>query len=43
MDKKAKQILFKTFWSSSGWTDNRETPKEDYEYAISKGMMFHPV
>ena len=43
MDKKAKQILFKTYWSSSGWTENKVTPKEDYEYALFKGLMFNPI
>ena len=42
MDKKAKDILFKTFWKS-GWIDNPKTSKEDFEYAKSKGMMFDPI
>lgn len=41
MDKKAKQILLKTFWSSQGW---KERPSHysgaDFEYAKSKGLMF---
>lgn len=41
MDKKAKQMLMKTFWSSQGW---KERPGQysgaDFEYAKSKGLMF---
>ena len=43
MDKKAKQILFKTFWSPTGWTENRNPTSEDFAYAKSKGLMFDPV
>jgi len=43
MDKKAKQILFNTFWSSAGWTKNRNATSEDFEYAKSKGLMFDAV
>jgi len=43
MDKKAKQILFKTFWSTTGWTENRNVTNEDFEYAKSKGLMFDSV
>jgi len=43
MDREAKQILFKTYWSSSGWTENRDINKEDFEYAKSKGLMFDPL
>ena len=45
MDKKAKDILFKTYWTSAGWTDRetRKTDLEDFEYAKSKGLMFDPI
>ncbi|WP_291865066.1 hypothetical protein [Maribacter sp.] len=44
IDKKAKQILFKSFWKN-GWIDskNRQISKEDFEYAKSKGLMFEPL
>lgn len=42
MDKKAKSILFKTYWSSAGWISEhkRTITPEDFEYAKSKGVMF---
>ncbi|WP_232699165.1 hypothetical protein [Brevibacillus daliensis] len=41
MDKKAKQILMKTFWSSQGWKDRPYNfSGTDFEYAKSKGLMF---
>nr|WP_319573436.1 hypothetical protein [uncultured Draconibacterium sp.] len=40
MDKKAKEILFSTFWSSSGWKGEKKLEKFDFEYAKSKGLMF---
>ncbi|NRQ54992.1 hypothetical protein [Brevibacillus sp. HD1.4A] len=44
MDKKAKQILLKTFWSSQGWKDRPYVYEgEDFVYAKSKGMMFDPL
>ena len=45
MDKKAKNILFKTYWSSTGWIseDNRKIELEDFDYAKEKGLMFEPV
>ena len=45
MDKKAKDILFKTYWTSAGWTDRetRKTDLEDFEYAKSMGLMFDPI
>jgi hypothetical protein len=45
MDKKAKEILFKTYWTSGGWTDkdSRHTDPKDFEYAKSKGLMFDPI
>lgn len=44
MDKKAKDILFKTFWKN-GWIDDKDihTAPEDLEYAKSKGLMFDPL
>lgn len=45
MDKKAKQILMKTFWNSKGWIDkeSRSISDEDFAYAKSKGLMFEPL
>jgi len=40
MDKKAKSILFKTYWTAKGWKGNIELKTEDFEYAKSKGLMF---
>lgn len=44
MDKKAKQILFNTYWSKSGWKENteRHPSPEDFIYAKEKGLMFDP-
>lgn len=41
MDKKAKNILFKTYWKN-GWIDDkkRQASPADFEYAKSKGLMF---
>ena len=43
MDKKAKSILFKTYWSSQGWKSEFKTDPIDFDYAKSKGLMFEPV
>lgn len=43
MDKKAKDILFKTYWSGKGWKDNRFTDPDDFLYAKEKGLMFDPL
>ena len=43
MDKKAKNILFKTYWSSSGWKDVKSTIPSDFAYAKEKGLMFEPL
>lgn len=43
MDKKAKTILFKTYWSSTGWKEDRQTDPDDFEYAKAKGLMFAPL
>jgi hypothetical protein len=42
MDKKAKEILFKTYWSSDGWISNekRRIEQADFIYAKEKGLMF---
>lgn len=44
MDKKAKDILFKTYWSSKGWKMGKEcyTDPDDFAYAKEKGFMFDP-
>ncbi len=43
MDKKAKKILFSTFWKN-GWIarEDRALSSDDFEYAKSKGLMFEP-
>lgn len=43
MDKKAKDILFKTYWSSGGWKNKKYTAPEDFAYAKEKGVMFDPL
>jgi hypothetical protein len=45
MDKKAKNILFKTYWTTEGWImdDNRKIDTADFEYAKDKGVMFDPL
>lgn len=43
MDKKAKDILFKTYWSSAGWKDDKFTAPDDFAYAKEKGLMFDMV
>lgn len=45
MDKKAKDILFKTYWSGAGWKmgDERVTAPDDFIYAKEKGIMFDPI
>ncbi len=44
MDKKARQILLKTFWESSGWKSGpRVFAGPDFEYARSQGVMFDPI
>lgn len=43
MDKKAKSILFKTYWSAQGWKREADTSPEDVEYAKAKGLMFDEV
>lgn len=40
MDQKAKNILFKTYWSGTGWKNEYITTPEDFEYARDKGLMF---
>ena len=42
MDKKAKQILFRTYWGSKGWKDTYITEPDDFAYAKEKGLMFDP-
>ena len=45
MDKKAKDILFKTYWTSAGWKNDAHftTETADFEYAKEKGVMFEPL
>lgn len=45
MDKKAKKILFDTFWKSGGWIDakDRKLDVADFNYAKSKKLMFGPI
>ena len=44
MDKRAKKILFNTYWSKNGWKENTEQypSSEDFIYAKEKGLMFDP-
>lgn len=44
MDKKAKKILFQTYWKN-GWKDRKEikTEPNDFAYAKEKGLMFDPI
>lgn len=43
LDKKAKQILFRTYWSSAGWVSEPTTTQEDFDYALKAGYMFKPI
>lgn len=43
MDKKARAILFKTYWTAKGWKSVIETDPRDFEYAKAQGVMFDPV
>jgi hypothetical protein len=43
MDTKAKKILINTFWTNSGWRDEKITDTKDFEYAKSKGVMFEKI
>jgi len=43
LDKKAKDILFKTYWSGAGWKDRRHADPDDFAYTKSKGLMFDPI
>ncbi len=45
MDKKAKKILFNTYWSSNGWKmgEERQITPDDFAYAKEKGLMFDPI
>lgn len=43
MDKKAKNILMKTYWSSAGWKDEFTTTSKDFAYAKEKGLMFDRI
>ncbi|MGI1678238.1 MAG: hypothetical protein K6L75_05880 [Cellvibrionaceae bacterium] len=44
MDKKAKKILFSTYWKN-GWIDSKDRVLSDecFEYAKSQGLMFDPL
>jgi len=44
MDKKAKKILFQTYWKN-GWIDrkDRKTNPTAFAYAKEKGLMFEPL
>lgn len=42
-DKRAKKILFDTYWGSAGWKRTPATPAADFDYAKSMGIMFDPV
>jgi hypothetical protein len=42
VDPKAKEILFRRYWSNAGWTKGIITPAE-YDYAKGAGLMFDPM
>jgi hypothetical protein len=42
-DKRAVDILFRTFWSSEGWRQPPSTPPDDLAYAKAAGLMFDDV
>jgi hypothetical protein len=42
VDKKARKILMKAYWSSAGWKMPRVVDREDLNYAIEAGVMFRP-
>lgn len=43
MDKKAKKILFNTYWSDKGWREEYITAPADFLYAKEKELMFDPI
>jgi hypothetical protein len=45
MDKKAKDILFNTYWQKGCWVkyNTHYTNPVDFEYAKEKGLMFDPI
>jgi hypothetical protein len=45
MKKRALEVLFSTYWTSSGWkpADARSVVKADFELAKAQGAMFDPV
>jgi hypothetical protein len=43
MDKKAKAILFQTYWKGGRWADAYSTDPSDFAYAKEKGLMFDPL
>jgi hypothetical protein len=44
-DGKTVKILFATYWSPSGWRNERDqiVAPDDFAYALSRGVMFHPT
>lgn len=42
VDKRAKKILFETYWSPGGWVRDRDRKlaPDDFEYAKERGLMF---
>lgn len=42
-DPKAQRILFDTYWSSRGWTEQPATAPGDFAYARDAGYMFPPL
>ncbi len=43
LNKKAQQILSKTYWSSVGWKSKPTTTPADFDYALKAGYMFSPI
>jgi hypothetical protein len=44
-DRRALKVLFDTYWSRTGWRDEktRSTPPADFAYAQHAGLMFAPI
>src|SRR4051812_15765107 len=41
-DPKAREILFRRYWSSKGWT-TRSISEAEFDYAKQAGLMFDPI
>ncbi len=43
VNKRALQILFASYWGSTGWKKQRDTSPAEFLYAKEAGLMFDPV